>query len=352
MSPIIWFSVGLSALFAVAPFFGKLSLRGLLVVCIFGSSAFLQTYLHLLSTQKLHLFPWFFMGHIPAIVTLCVCLYLYFLFRLEDRQGVLEDLTHLIPVGVSLGAYAFILSWPKTRILHAIDTLYSGQQSSFLLLFSGLSALISIAYLARTFLLDSGYHSLNIRRRPGITGILLLIAIISVSVLSLTIYSTSINLYILRIGLPIFACLFSIASAIHLRHPDQFSSWISDVKKTYQKRHYLNEINVSETRRALELLMTQDHHYRDNELTLPKLAGLLGISKYQLSQLLNQDMQTTFVKFLQQFRVDAAKQLLKTQPNRTILSIAFEVGFNSNSAFQAAFKTCTGMTPSEYRQQS
>lgn len=352
MSPIIWFSVGLSALFAVAPFFGKMSFRDGLVVGIFGSSSFLQAYLYLFSTQQLYYFPALFTGHIPAMVLLSTCLYLYVLLRLEDRATTLDDLSHFIPFLMSVGAYSVVLLSPKSFKLHALTQLYSEQQSSFLQLCTGLSALICVAYLARTLLLDSGYHSFDIRKRPGITGVMLLTSIILVSVLSIGIVPVRFNLHIIRFVLPVFACLFICASAIHLRHPDHFLGWISDVKKTYQKRYYLNEINVSQTRTALVSLMNKDHYYRDNALTLPKLAELLGISKYQLSQLLNQDMQTTFVKFIQEYRVDAAKHLLKTQPNRTILSIAFEVGFNSQSAFQAAFKTCTSMTPSEYRDRS
>jgi len=37
------------------------------------------------------------------------------------------------------------------------------------------------------------------------------------------------------------------------------------------------------------------------------------------------------------------------EPNKTILSIALSVGFNSNSAFYTAFKKVTGKSPSFYR---
>ena len=44
-----------------------------------------------------------------------------------------------------------------------------------------------------------------------------------------------------------------------------------------------------------------------------------------------------------------AKELLNTDPEKTVLEIVFEVGFNSKSAFNKAFKKHTGVTPTEIR---
>ena len=49
------------------------------------------------------------------------------------------------------------------------------------------------------------------------------------------------------------------------------------------------------------------------------------------------------------FRVNDAIKALKNEPNKTILAIALDVGFNSNSAFYTAFKKVTGKSPSDYR---
>jgi AraC-like DNA-binding protein len=52
------------------------------------------------------------------------------------------------------------------------------------------------------------------------------------------------------------------------------------------------------------------------------------------------------------FRIEEAKRLLHQEEfkNQTIASIAFEVGFNSISSFNTAFKKATGETPMAYRQ--
>ena len=112
---------------------------------------------------------------------------------------------------------------------------------------------------------------------------------------------------------------------------------------------YLAEINVKKTKATLLQLFEEEKIYRDPDLNLDGLAMRLGVSRYQLSQLLNTEMKLGFNKWVQRYRIEAAKSLLKTHPHRTILSIAYEVGFNSNSAFQTAFRSWVELTPSAYR---
>ena len=65
-----------------------------------------------------------------------------------------------------------------------------------------------------------------------------------------------------------------------------------------------------------------------------------------------QRYQRTSLRFESKPYVEDAKKLLRLEDRQlqAILSIAFEVGFNSNSAFYAAFKKSCGQTPAQYRQ--
>lgn len=105
--------------------------------------------------------------------------------------------------------------------------------------------------------------------------------------------------------------------------------------------------------RQLEDIMQLGQAFLEPNLTLPKLAQEVGCSGNHLSQVINSEFKSNFFEFLNQYRIDHAKELLSLSngQNTSILDIAFNVGFNSNSAFYCAFKKRVGLTPAQYRQQ-
>ena len=71
-----------------------------------------------------------------------------------------------------------------------------------------------------------------------------------------------------------------------------------------------------------------------------------------LSLLINERTGMHFYDFVNRYRVEEAKRLLRESILRdelSILGIAYEVGFNSKSSFNTAFKKAAGITPSQYR---
>ena len=100
--------------------------------------------------------------------------------------------------------------------------------------------------------------------------------------------------------------------------------------------------------RLLTLMQTAKP-YREGKLTLPQLASQLNTSPNYLSQIINERLERNFFDFVNQYRIEEAQQRLLSEPNRTILDIALDSGFNSKSAFYKVFKQQTGLTPSSYR---
>ncbi len=101
-------------------------------------------------------------------------------------------------------------------------------------------------------------------------------------------------------------------------------------------------------------LMSREKPHLDCQCTLPKLAKQLAVSPHHLSQVINARYGQNFFGFINQHRIEMATKLL-TDPSKkhfTIAGIANETGFNSVSAFNAAFKRQTGVTPSQFRKQS
>jgi AraC-like DNA-binding protein len=103
-------------------------------------------------------------------------------------------------------------------------------------------------------------------------------------------------------------------------------------------------------RRKLEASLGEAALYKKSDLSLRVLSEFLNENPHYVSQVISQDLNTSFYELVNGYRVEHAKRLLREAPNETVLSIAMIVGFNSKSAFHAAFRRCTGATPSDFRE--
>jgi len=126
---------------------------------------------------------------------------------------------------------------------------------------------------------------------------------------------------------------------------------VASQKNKYAKSG-LNDQQLADYKVRLEKVMHTQQAYLWSNLTLPKLADAVGCSANHLSQVINAGFGMSFFDYLNQHRIERAKTLLTQLEMRSssILNIAFDVGFNSNSAFYAAFKKCVGQTPAQFRQ--
>lgn len=104
----------------------------------------------------------------------------------------------------------------------------------------------------------------------------------------------------------------------------------------------------------LVVLLEQKKLYTDPLLNLDKLARPLSISGKQLSQLINEVAGQNFNDFINRYRIAEAQAKIRGSADGqlNILRIAYDVGFNSKSTFNTAFKKFTNSTPSAYRKKS
>jgi len=100
----------------------------------------------------------------------------------------------------------------------------------------------------------------------------------------------------------------------------------------------------------LKKLMSEEILYTNANLTLPQVAKKMSISTQRLSQLLNDNIATSFSNFVNEYRIVKAQGLLLQAKKIKMDDIAEQCGFNSNSTFYTAFKKCTGTTPAKYRE--
>lgn len=100
-------------------------------------------------------------------------------------------------------------------------------------------------------------------------------------------------------------------------------------------------------------LMNEQQAWEDPELSLVSMAGQLRTNPSLLSKVINQGFGKNFNDFVNQYRVAALQQKLQQGEHRrqTLLSLAYECGFNSKATFNRAFQKQAGMGPREWLKQ-
>ncbi|MCB1672527.1 MAG: helix-turn-helix transcriptional regulator [Gammaproteobacteria bacterium] len=95
--------------------------------------------------------------------------------------------------------------------------------------------------------------------------------------------------------------------------------------------------------------MNEQKLYKERGFTIAQLGNKLSTSEQRLRTTINQTMEfRNFNQFLNHYRIREAAQLLKDS-DESIANIAMDVGYNSLSAFNKAFKETYGRTPRDYR---
>ena len=97
-----------------------------------------------------------------------------------------------------------------------------------------------------------------------------------------------------------------------------------------------------------EVLRYIEEHYSEEELSLNSLASHVNISPNHLSMIFSQQTGQTFIKYLTDYRMNKAKEMLKCSGKRGS-EIALEVGYKDPHYFSYIFKKTQGMTPTQYR---
>lgn len=97
--------------------------------------------------------------------------------------------------------------------------------------------------------------------------------------------------------------------------------------------------------------MEEEKPYLDHEIKQSDMADQLNMSVHLFSEVLNVCFKKNFDNFINLYRVDRAKQLIRN-PDYThykILAIGYEAGFPSKTSFNRVFKNFVGLTPTEYQ---
>ncbi len=135
-----------------------------------------------------------------------------------------------------------------------------------------------------------------------------------------------------------------------LKQPEIFRVVLKPNKSKTGSKHRLDDALVQDLTTRLKILVEKDQVYLDNTLTLATLSNRLNTTTNNLSWLLNNVYKNSFYDYINQYRIAAFVRKIKNREHKdkTLYSLCLEVGFNSKSTFNKAFKEVLKETPSSY----
>ena len=91
--------------------------------------------------------------------------------------------------------------------------------------------------------------------------------------------------------------------------------------------------------------------YLQSDITVDRLATMLETNNKYISRVINEEFNTSFINLINEYRVNKARELMTDSKTEhfTMEAVAYDVGFNSVSTFNRAFKKVTGLVPSQYK---
>jgi AraC-like DNA-binding protein len=307
-------------------------------------------------------FP-FFIGLPSTVIFLFGPLFYFYVKELTSRQFVFskKDYLHFLPfTALILYKLPFYLKTPEEKIA-SLKTVGTLDENLVILILQIIHLFVYLFFVKKIL----NEHELKIKSTMssldkinlkwisiGMNSFIIIFGLMTVFIASfiagINIYSIYITVIPLMVSIVILSIgYFGLTQPIIITPEYETNKF-----KKYEKSSLTTESSEKYLDRLLKI-MDSEKPYLNNDLTLQKLAEILAVTPHHLSQLINEQMNQNFFDFINSYRIEEAKVLLIDKKGEllTILAIAEEVGFNSKSAFNTAFKKYTSMTPTQYKKQ-
>jgi AraC-like DNA-binding protein len=272
-----------------------------------------------------------------------------------------KDFIHLIPFAVHF-LYLFfnfhIYGAETKRILISNNLVFSNDINQ---LIYGLTHLLILVYLLASFSVLIKYrvnikNSFSSIEKVNLSWMTFVLGGFSVKWLCDVWYFVN-NLMQIPSDVPLTLSRFFLFLFINiiiykgLRQPEIFSGIIESQP---EKKPFLSNSLQQEYISQLKEYMKTNRPHLDPDLTLMDLAEKTSIPYRALSEVINNGLKQNYYDFINGYRIRESQKLLTEKSSKftTVLEVLYEVGYNSKSSFNAAFKKHTGMTPTEFKKLS
>lgn len=99
----------------------------------------------------------------------------------------------------------------------------------------------------------------------------------------------------------------------------------------------------------IEIIEYINQHYYDSQISANLMAERLSISTQYFSKIFNEFTGSSLPEYVNNIRLERAKEMLIENKDMDICEIANKVGYRSNTYFTTSFKRRYGVTPSKMR---
>ncbi|UOQ46657.1 response regulator [Gracilibacillus caseinilyticus] len=106
-------------------------------------------------------------------------------------------------------------------------------------------------------------------------------------------------------------------------------------------------ISNQKTSHLVDQVKEHVHQYYDELITLGEIAEEFHVNRNYLSQLFKKTTGETFVHYLNQYRINKAKELLR-EKRYMVYEVSEMVGYQNSTYFSQVFKAIVGISPSEF----
>lgn len=266
------------------------------------------------------------------------------------RLGKKQWLHAVVPIAITLACLpVHILNQPN--MVHRISRLqaHAGLEFPFdylfiFVFFYGTFYYLLVFRLAVLSLLKTGGRFDEAQTR--ISFLLLALGAVLLSALLAIVLKEPL---LFRVSAAIISTLAFIYLILGNRYPELLHGLIPELTKPKYASSLIAGLDLVAIESRITDLMVKEKIYRDEDLNVAGLAHRLGIKKHQLTQFLNDKKNQNFAAYVNSYRLSEVCERLVSEPEQSVLRIAYEAGFRTKSAFNNYFKKQTGMSPQEYR---
>ena len=109
------------------------------------------------------------------------------------------------------------------------------------------------------------------------------------------------------------------------------------------------DVANAELMQRIHHLVVEEKQFLNSDLTVSDIAKQLGTHRNNISSCVNLIKDCNFTQYVNGYRIEYAKQLMRQHPDMKLNTVGLESGFANETSFYRTFKMITGKTPSEWK---